>query len=150
MAHNAILMGYIGDLSMPAPALNEVNLDREDAIQIFTRLIQNLNILLGQEQVHGDLSAYNILYWEGIGYLIDFPQVVSPGHNRNAFTIFERDVTRLCEYFTRQGLSQDPNQLAKEIWIAQGYHVRPDVHPRLLDGDNPGDLKFWKRNERAK
>lgn len=150
MAHNAILMGYIGDLSMPAPALNEVNLDREEAIQIFTRLIQNLNILLGQEQVHGDLSAYNILYWEGIGYLIDFPQVVSPGHNRNAFTIFERDVTRLCEYFTRQGLSQDPNQLAKEIWIAQGYHVRPGVHPRLLDGDNPGDLKFWKRNERAK
>ena len=73
-----------------------------------------------------------------------------PGHNRNAFTIFERDVTRLCEYFTRQGLSQDPNQLAKEIWIAQGYHVRPGVHPRLLDGDNPGDLKFWKRNERAK
>ena len=150
MAHNAILMGYVGNLTMPAPTLNEVVLDREEAGQLFSRLMHNLDILLTHEHVHGDLSAYNVLYWEGDVFLIDFPQVVSPKYNRNAFSIFERDITRLCEYFIGQGLSLDPIHLAADLWTSHGYHLRPDVHPRLLDADDPRDQKFWKRNEKEK
>ena len=150
MAHNAILMGYVGNLAMPAPTLNEVSLDREEAGQLFARLKQDLDILLTHGYVHGDLSAYNVLYWKGNVTLIDFPQVVSPEHNRNAFAIFERDITRLCEYFIKQGLLLNPRRLAAELWTSHGYHLRPEVHPRLLDADNPGDLKFWKQNEQAK
>jgi RIO kinase 1 len=150
MAHNAILMGYVGNLKRPAPTLNEVNLDRGEAAQLFTRLIHNLDILLTQEKVHGDLSAYNVLYWEGEVWMIDFPQVVSPRTNRNAYTLFERDITRLCEYFIRQGLSLNPLCLAAVLWTTHGYHLRPEVHPGLLDADDSGDRMFWKRNEQAK
>ncbi len=139
MAQNAILMGYVGNLSIPAPILNDVTLDKEEAGKVFSVIIHNLDILLANEYVHGDLSAYNVLYWGGVISLIDFPQVVSPHQNRSAYAIFERDITRLCEYFIRQGLSLDPHPLAADLWTAHGYHLRPEVHPRLLDADVPAE-----------
>ncbi len=150
MAHNAILMGYVGNISLPAPILNDITLEKKEAGRLFTRLLQNLDILLAHGYVHGDLSAYNVLYWEGYISLIDFPQVVSPRQNRNAYSLFKRDITRLCEYFIRQGLSIEPQHLAAELWTTHGYHLRPEVHPRLLDADDPADIKFWKRNELTK
>jgi len=150
MAHNAILMGYVGDESLSAPALSEITLDKEEAEQVFKRVLFNLNLMLKYGYVHGDLSAYNILYWEGDIFLIDFPQVVSPEHNRSAYVIFERDVTRLCEYFIEQGLTLNPHRLATDLWTSHGYHVRPEVHPALLDADDPGDRKLWKQIEKSK
>jgi RIO kinase 1 len=140
MAHNAILMDYVGNLTLAAPILNTVTLGKKEASQLFSRLMHNLDIMLEHEYVHGDLSAYNVLYWEGDISLIDFPQVVSPQHNRTAFSIFERDMIRLCEYFIRQGLQLKPLHLAADLWTAHGYHLRPEVHPRLLDAEDPGDL----------
>ncbi|HJZ11123.1 MAG TPA: RIO1 family regulatory kinase/ATPase, partial [Acidobacteriota bacterium] len=123
MAQNAILMRFVGDISASAPALSEISLDQDEVKPLFERVLRNIEIMLSHERVHGDLSAYNILYWEGDICLIDFPQVVSPKTNRNAFTIFQRDVTRVCEYFSHQGLQVDAEQLAKEIWSSHGYRV---------------------------
>ena len=127
MAQNAILMRFVGDISASAPALSEISLDQDEVKPLFERVLRNIEIMLSHERVHGDLSAYNILYWEGDICLIDFPQVVSPKTNRNAFTIFQRDVTRVCEYFSHQGLYVDAEHLAKEIWTSHGYRV---VEPR--------------------
>ncbi len=132
MAHNAILMGYLGDETFPAPVLNEVTLAAGEASPLFERLIHNLDLLLEGGRVHGDLSAYNVLYWEGEVALIDFPQVVSPTGNRNAYDIFERDVTRLCEYFIGQGLSLHPHRLSADLWTAHGYRISQEVDPRML------------------
>ena len=130
MTNNAILMGYIGDLGTSAPTLNEVSLGRSEAKLLFDRVLCNLDILLTHERVHGDLSAYNILYWDGGITLIDFPQVVSPKVNRHAFTIFERDVKRVCDYFAGQGVRSNPKTLAMELWTSHRYplpHEKPDV-----------------------
>ncbi len=54
--------------------------------------------MLANNVVHGDLSAYNILYWQGDIRIIDFPQAVNPYKNPNAYRIFERDVERICQY----------------------------------------------------
>jgi RIO kinase 1 len=144
MAPKAILMGYLGDETLPAPTLNTVTLDPGEAHPVFERILRNIEIMLAHEIVHGDLSAYNILYWKGDIALIDFPQVVSARGNRNAFAIFERDMTRLCEYFSDQGLALQPRRLAAELWTARGYHLGPDIHPRLLDGGDPRDRQIWK------
>ena len=124
MANNAILMGFAGDRGGCAPELNEVHLEQGEAKVLFERVLRNIDILLSLDKIHGDLSAYNILYWKGTISLIDFPQVVSPRENRSAFAIFERDVTRVCQYFGRQGVRADPKQLAKEMWEAHGHHVQ--------------------------
>lgn len=128
MANNAILMEFIGDLGLSAPALSEVSLERSEAKVLFERVLYNLDILLKHERIHGDLSAYNILYWGGDITLIDFPQVISPKVNRHAFTIFERDVKRICDYFAQQGVKTDPKTLALELWTSHGYSL-PRIEP---------------------
>jgi RIO kinase 1 len=147
MADNAILMGYIGDIDGCAPALNEVTLESAEARRLFECVLYNVDLLLAHERIHGDLSAYNILYWEGQVTLIDFPQVVSPTINRNAFAIFERDITRVCEYFDKQGVSADPRKIARELWTKHGYRAGPEVHPRLLDAEDERDRALWQKQK---
>jgi RIO kinase 1 len=143
MAHNAILMNYIGDDDGCAPTLSEVSLDRQEAKLLFERVLTNLDILLAHEIVHGDLSAYNILYWDGNIALIDFPQVVAPNQNRNAFSIFQRDVSRVCEYFSKLGVKAKPQKIASDLWTAHGYRQKAEVDVRLLDADDPQDRALW-------
>lgn len=116
VGENAILMGYIGDASRAAPTLHETRLDRSEAGPLFQETLRNVEIMLQQGFIHGDLSAYNILYWEGRITLIDFPQMVSVENNRNARGIFQRDVRRVCQYFQRYGVRVDPAQLVEDIW----------------------------------
>jgi len=128
LSNNAILMEYIGGLDGSAPTLNEVDLDRAEAELLFERVLRNLDLMLTHERIHGDLSAYNILYWDGDITLIDFPQVVSPRGNRHAFRIFERDVKRVCDYFYQQGVRSNPKTLAQELWTSRGYPI-PQTKP---------------------
>ena len=141
---NAILMTYIGDETLSAPTLNTIRLERDEAQPLFERVARNIEIMLAHGKVHGDLSAYNILYWDGEITLIDFPQVISPEENRSAFRIFERDVTRVCEYFTRQGVPTRPRRLAADLWTAYHYRMIPEVHPALLDDQDEQDVAYWK------
>jgi len=145
---NAILMEYIGDLDGPAPALNEVDLEQDEAQALFARVMGNIEIMLGCDRVHGDLSAYNILYWEGEITLIDFPQAINPHENHNAFRIFERDVTRVCEYFASQGVASEPKRIAAEMWAAHHHHIAPVVEPLYLDAEKAADRLYWERVQR--
>jgi RIO kinase 1 len=147
MAKNAILMGYIGDVGMCAPALSEISLERDETRPLFDRVIRNIDIMLGANRIHGDLSAYNILYWDGDITLIDFPQVVSPDGNRNAFRIFERDVIRVCEYFAKQGVHVNPRKLAADLWARHGHKARQEVDVRLLDAEDPLDRAIWQKQK---
>lgn len=126
MANNAILMEFIGGPMSAAPALNEVNLDHAEAKKLFDRVLMNISILLQQDRIHGDLSAYNILYKDGRITLIDFPQVISPKSNHKAFKIFSRDVERVCSYFHQQGVHSDHARLAEELWTSRSHSL-----PRL-------------------
>ena len=139
--NNAILMEYIGDPDMPAPTLNTVELPRPEARQLFERVLQNIEIMLANQRVHGDLSAYNILYWQGDITLIDFPQVIDPEINRSAYRIFERDLSRICEYFARQGVPSQPRRLAASLWQKYGHRLHPEVHPLYLDEDSRADSR---------
>lgn len=116
MAHNAILIGFVGDDQRCAPSLNKVRLDPAESRVLFERVLYNIDTMLSQGRFHGDLSAYNILYWKGRITLVDFPQVVSPHNNRNAYSIFLRDIRRVCECFARQGTRSDSYRLARELW----------------------------------
>ena len=143
--NNAILMSYIGEAEMPAPALNEVDLDPVEARPLFERVLQNIEIMLAHDRVHGDLSAYNILYWDGEITLIDFPQAISPNKNRNAWFIFQRDVTRVCEYFAQQGVTSDPLAIAESLWRKYRHNTMPDMDPHFLDAESEDDIALWKR-----
>jgi RIO kinase 1 len=143
---NAILMTYLGGDETAAPTLNTVDLTASEARPLFQRLLHNVEIMLAHGLVHGDLSAYNVLYWEGEVTLIDFPQVISPSLNSNAFRIFERDLTRLCEYFNRHGMHSEPRRLAARLWSAYHYRRGPEIDLHWLDAEDERDRKFWERH----
>lgn len=125
--NNTILMEYVGEVSAPAPMLSEVRLERDEVRPLWQRLVRDVEIMLRCERVHGDLSAYNVLYWEGDVKLIDFPQVVDPYTNPDAYTLFRRDVQRLWQYFSRYGIGGDPAALARRLWAQSGLPTENDL-----------------------
>ncbi len=113
---NSILMSYYGGGIRGAPTLNEVSLDPDEAKVLLKEVMRNIELFLAHELIHGDLSAYNILYWEGAITVIDFPQVVDCSTNGDAYSILRRDVQRVCDYFRRQGVQSDPSVILGDLW----------------------------------
>ncbi len=141
---NAILMSYYGDAVMGAPTLNDVDLDAAEARLLFERVVHNIELMLSLGQIHGDLSAFNILYWDGDIVLIDFPQIVHPDENRSAYRIFERDVVRIGEYFQRQGVRSNPRKLAEDLWAKHHQRFTPLVDPKVLGEAKDDDREIWE------
>ena len=79
--------------------------------------MDNVRLMLDMHLVHGDLSAFNILYWEGEIAIIDFPQVVGARSNPNARMLLERDIKRVCDYFGRYGVRADASRLTRDLWL---------------------------------
>jgi RIO kinase 1 len=119
---NAVLMEYIGAVGDPAPRLSDVMLAQEEAQHLFECILHNVELALSHGRIHGDLSAYNVLYWQGAVTLIDFAQAVDPYHNSDVFSLFARDIERTCQYFARYKVNRDAHELARRIWT---YHMGP-------------------------
>src|SRR6266496_1867700 len=113
---NAVLMEYIGDVGEPAPRLSDVVLEQEQAQPLFNCIISNIELALTHGRIHGDLSEYNILYWQEAVTLIDFAQAVDPYHNSDVLSLFQRDIERICQYFAQYRVQCNAYELAREIW----------------------------------
>jgi RIO kinase 1 len=125
-SENAILMSYHGDRRMAAPTLNSVELETGEANVLFREVLRNVDLMLRHNLIHGDLSAYNMLYWEGEITIIDFPQVVNLCTNPRARLILERDILRTCEYFAAQGVDCDPEAIANDLWRRYVPEIDPE------------------------
>ncbi len=116
IAGKAILMEYLGDEQEAAPMLNRVRLAPSEAPVLFERLLANVQLFLACNVVHADLSAFNVLYWQGAVKVIDFPQAVDARFNPNADALLERDIHNLCRHFARYGIEADASALADDLW----------------------------------
>jgi RIO kinase 1 len=83
---------------------------------MFDRLLWHVELMLSHNRVHGDLSAYNVLYWQERAIVIDFPQAVVATSNPHALRLLQRDIERLCQYFSRYGVEADSRALARDLW----------------------------------
>ncbi len=119
---NGLLMDYVGVAEAPeaaAPLLRAVDLPREEAGPLFERIMRNIELFLACHCIHGDLSAYNILYRGDEAApitIIDFAQAVDPRYSSNVYPLLARDIERVCRYFARYGVGADAGHLAADMW----------------------------------
>jgi RIO kinase 1 len=121
-SEDAILMEFVGDEEGPAPQLRYVELERDQARQVLDRLLRNLEIFLDCHLVHGDLSAYNVLWFQERPWIIDVPQSIDLHTSREGHGYFVRDVHNLERYFARYGL--DLGGFAARAW---GRYLRGEL-----------------------
>ncbi len=99
MTRNSILMEYIGDEGYPAPLLKDVSLSPKEALKVYKKIKKDIELMYENGIVHGDLSAFNILYWNGKPYIIDFPQSLDIRNNPNAAEILQRDRDNISKWY---------------------------------------------------
>ncbi len=115
---DAILMTFVGDEDLAAPQLRSHRPDPAEARDLFRQIVRTIELMLYRDVVHGDLSAYNVLVWEGRATVIDLPQAVDAKKNRFASELLRRDIRRICGYFDRHGVDSDPDAIADDLWTA--------------------------------
>jgi RIO kinase 1 len=117
---DGILMEFFGDGLQAAPRLVDARLERTRLIGAWEQLLVSVRALTRAGIVHGDLSVYNLLWWEGQVVLIDFPQAVDVHTNPEAPGLLHRDVTNVATWFGRRGVNIDPERvfgrLVSEMW----------------------------------
>lgn len=101
------LMAFIGDGERAAPRLAEVDLTPTDAARVWDELIAEVALLVSNDRVHGDLSAFNVLWWRERAVLIDFSQTVDVVTHPAAYELLRRDIAALGRYFTKRGVDID-------------------------------------------
>jgi RIO kinase 1 len=113
---SALLMEYFGDERGAAPMLFRATLNRDEAGPMLRKIIDNVTLWLANHLVHGDLSPYNLLYWEGRIVAIDFPQAVDARVNPAARSLLVRDLENVCGHFTKYGIRADATRIANVLW----------------------------------
>jgi RIO kinase 1 len=104
-------MEYVGVLGEAAPTLARLRPRGPRLDPMWDQLVRNLELVAGCGYAHGDLSAYNLLWWAGELWLIDFPQAVDIAANPMGLDFLQRDVANITAWFARQGLERDADQL---------------------------------------
>lgn len=64
--------------------------------------------------VHGDLSEYNIVVHDSQLWLLDLGQAVTV-HHPNSREFLERDCENVANFFSRQGLDTDSEELLDHV-----------------------------------
>ena len=110
-ADNMFTMRFLGG-EAKAPLLKDVELDQPE--EVAKQAIELVEKLLQAFIVHGDLSQYNLLYWNDKLFVIDFPQAVDfssrvDRHIRleEAKPLLLRDLRNLQNYFAKYTVELD-------------------------------------------
>jgi RIO kinase 1 len=114
------LMQFVGDGGVAAPRLVSARLTPAELRVAHAQLVDDLTALTRAGMVHADLSPYNLLWWRGRVWVIDFPQAVDLVVNPHGLDLLHRDVTTVSAWFARQGLPCDAEAtfaaLLAEAW----------------------------------
>ena len=112
---DGVLMEFIGERDQAAPRLASAQLSGAEVRSARDQLTHTLRAMSSVAVVHGDLSSYNILWWQGRLVLIDFPQAVDARTNVHAPDLLQRDVNNVAEWFGRQRTPIDADELYGDL-----------------------------------
>lgn len=110
-----LLMEFIGTEERAAPKLAEARLSADELPSAWEQLVESVRALTAAGLVHADLSAYNLLWWNGRMVLIDLPQAVEFITNADAPDLLHRDVANVAAWFARHGIEVDVEAVFAEL-----------------------------------
>ncbi|HVM55403.1 MAG TPA: RIO1 family regulatory kinase/ATPase [Acidimicrobiales bacterium] len=114
-AEDVFVLEYIGARDGAAPQLAGARLGAPSLASAWEQLIDGLRAITAAGIAHADLSAYNLLWWEDELWFIDFPQAVDLAANPSGLDFLHRDVQNVCEWFSRRGVVNDPEEVFADL-----------------------------------
>lgn len=106
---------YIGDDRGAAPQLYAARLNPDQLRSAYEQLLVGLQLMVAAGYAHGDLSAYNLLWWDETLWFIDFPQAVDIAANPQGLNFLHADAINVCDWFNRRGVDVDGEELFAEL-----------------------------------
>lgn len=110
---NYLTMRFIGDGDIAAPQLREIELENPETV-LNEILDQYLIMYRDAHYAHGDLSAYNILWWNDHPWIIDVPQTeaVNKWSDMNKIELLlQRDIHNVLNYFESYGIERNSDHI---------------------------------------
>ncbi|KAK3225076.1 hypothetical protein Dsin_004938 [Dipteronia sinensis] len=102
---HVLVMEFIGKAGWAAPRLKDAALSSDKLRESYVEIIVVMRTLYQKcKLVHGDLSEYNILYFEGHLYIIDVSQSVDLDHP-HALDFLREDCVHISDFFKKHGVA---------------------------------------------
>ncbi|XP_024024900.1 serine/threonine-protein kinase RIO1 [Morus notabilis] len=102
---HVLVMEFIGKSGWAAPRLKDAALSLDKLREGYLEMIIAMRTLYQKcKLVHGDLSEYNILYYEGHLYIIDVSQSVDLDHP-HALDFLREDCVHVSDFFKKHGVA---------------------------------------------
>lgn len=116
---NMFTSRFLGNNGSAAPLLKDAVIEYPQ--RTYEDIIESIFALYRIFIIHGDLSGYNILFFNNEPWIIDFPQAIdfaSRVSRHRTLTqgrsILLRDITNIVRFFQRYGITADPEALCAE------------------------------------
>ncbi|CAN1753937.1 Serine/threonine-protein kinase RIO1 [Linum perenne] len=124
---HVLVMEFIGKDGWAAPRLKDASLSLDRLREGYMEMIMIMRTLYQKcKLVHGDLSEYNILYYEGHLYIIDVSQSVDLDHPR-ALDFLREDCVHVSDFFKKHGVA------VMNIRELFGFIVDPSITDDSID-----------------
>ncbi|TYJ42144.1 hypothetical protein E1A91_A03G068300v1 [Gossypium mustelinum] len=102
---HVLVMEFIGKAGWAAPRLKVAALSLDKLRECYVEMIVAMQTLYQKcKLVHGDLSEYNILFYEGHLYIIDVSQAVDLDHP-HALDFLREDCIHVSDFFKKHGVA---------------------------------------------
>ena len=95
---NVLIMSFIGENGKAAPKLKDVQFETDNELKkAYDQIVNAMQRFYQEAQlIHGDLSEFNILWFNKRCWFIDVSQAVEPTHP-NSFEFLIRDCTNIFQ-----------------------------------------------------
>ncbi|XP_051149904.1 uncharacterized protein LOC127264419 [Andrographis paniculata] len=124
---HVLVMEFIGKSGWAAPRLKDSGLSLDKLRECYVEIIMAMRTLYQKcKLVHGDLSEYNILYFEGHLYIIDVSQAVDLDHPQ-ALVFLREDCLHVSDFFRKHGVAV---MTIRELFE---FIVSPDIDDDSVD-----------------
>ncbi|KAL0365922.1 UNVERIFIED_CONTAM: Serine/threonine-protein kinase rio1 [Sesamum radiatum] len=149
---HVLVMEFIGKAGWAAPRLKDADLSLDKLREGYVEMIMVMRTLYQKcKLVHGDLSEYNILYFEGHLYIIDVSQAVDLDHP-HALDFLREDclhVSAQKKILARGDVISAEEEIADSVFVQSFIpktldhvkHAEEDVQ-RIISGKDTGDMYY--------